>query len=82
MSFTYDFAKINEKTPALDFNAAESYRQKQMDDPEFRQTYFKEKLLLDIEYQLDELRKSIQSLQPIQAQLDHVDRIEKVILGT
>lgn len=63
-------------------NNAESYRQKQMADADFRQSYFKEKLLLDIEYQLEELRKSIQSNQPIPELLDRVNRIEQVIFGT
>lgn len=62
-------------------NTAETYRQKQMMNTEFKQAYFNEKLLLDIEYQLDELRKSIRDQQPISVLLNRVDSLEKVIMG-
>ena len=41
-------------------STAKKYFQKQLSVPEFKQSYMEEKVTLDIEYQLEELKKDIQ----------------------
>ena len=76
MKFTYNFAKINDKVPMIEFldslsikkrvvegkmNIAEKYFKKQLSSEEFRHSFPEEKIRLDIEYQLEELKRDIQT---------------------
>ena len=76
MKFTYNFAKINDKVPMIEFldslsikkrvvegkmNIAEKYFKKQLSSEEFRHSFLEEKVRLDIEYQLEELKRDIQT---------------------
>ncbi|MBF0566579.1 MAG: hypothetical protein HQK89_15235 [Nitrospirae bacterium] len=62
-------------------NTAKEYFQKQLDVPEFKQSYMEEKVKLDIGYQLEELKKDIQSLKPSEEIIRKIDRLEKYILS-
>lgn len=58
-------------------NAATKYFQKQLSVPEFEQTYMEEKVKLDIEYQLEDLKKDIQSCNPAKVLTKIIDRLEQ-----
>lgn len=57
------------------------YFQKQLSVPEFKQSYMEEKVKLDIEYQLEELKKDIQSCKPNEDIIKKIDRLEKYVLS-
>lgn len=60
---------------------AKKYFQKQLSVSEFKQSYMEEKVKLDIEYQLEELKKDIQSCRPSDEIIKKIDRIEKFVLS-
>ncbi|MBF0463968.1 MAG: hypothetical protein HQK88_10650 [Nitrospirae bacterium] len=60
---------------------ADEYLKKQLSVPEFKQSYMEEKVKLDIEYQLEDLKNDIQSLKPSEEIIKKIDRIEKFILS-
>lgn len=62
-------------------NTAKRYFQKQISVAEFKQSYLEEKVKLDIEYQLEELKKDIQSCKPSKEIIKKIDRIEKYVLS-
>ncbi len=62
-------------------NTAKKYFQKQLSVPEFKQSYMEEKVKLDIEYQLEELKKDIQSSKPSDELIKRIDRLEKYVLS-
>jgi len=62
-------------------NTANKYFQKQSSIPEFKQTYMEEKVKLDIEYQLEELKKDIQSCKPSKEIIKKINRLEKYVLS-
>ena len=62
-------------------NTAKKYFEKQLSVPEFKQSYLQEKVKLDIEYQLEELKKDIQSCKPSEEIIKKIDRIEKYVLS-
>lgn len=62
-------------------NTAKKYFHKQLSAPEFKQSYMEEKIKLDIEYQLEELKKDIQSCKPAEDLMKKVDRIEKYVIS-
>jgi predicted HTH domain antitoxin len=57
-------------------NTAKKYLQKQLSVPEFEQAYMEEKVKLDIEYQLEDLKKDIQSCKP--AKDDPIKKIKRM----
>lgn len=57
------------------------YFQKQISGPEFKESYMEEKVKLDIEYQLEELKKDIQSCKPSEEIIKKIDRLEKYVLS-
>ncbi len=59
---------------------AEKYFQEQLSVPEFRQTYIEEKVKLDIEYQLEELKKDIQSFKPVEEIIGKIEIIEEYLM--
>ena len=62
-------------------NTAKKYFQKQLSVPEFKQSYLEEKVKLDIEYQLEELKKDIQSCKPSEEIIKKIECIEEYVLS-
>lgn len=62
-------------------NIAKEYLKKQLSNNEFRQSYLEEKVKLDIEYQLEELKKDIQSHKSPEDLIQKVDSIEQYIMS-
>lgn len=62
-------------------NTAKKYFQKQLSVPEFEQTYMEEKVKLDIEYQLEDLKKDIQACKPAKELIRKIKRIEQYIMS-
>ncbi|MBI5102687.1 MAG: hypothetical protein HZB33_12765 [Nitrospirae bacterium] len=62
-------------------NGAKKYFQKQLTVPEFAQTYMEEKVKLDIEYQLEDLKKDIQSSKSAKELIKKIDRIEQYVMS-
>ncbi|TAN45825.1 MAG: hypothetical protein EPN22_01375 [Nitrospirae bacterium] len=62
-------------------NTAKKYFEKQFSDKEFRKSYMEEKTKLDIEYQLEELKKDIQSSKPIRELIRRIDSIEEYVMS-
>lgn len=56
-------------------NNATKYFQKQMENEEFRNSYFAEKVKLDLEFLIDELVDNINSEKPKTLLLSHVKKI-------
>ena len=62
-------------------NIAENYFRKQLSSAEFQHAYLEEKAKLDIEYQLEELKKDIQACKPIEEIIQKIDRIERYVMA-
>ena len=62
-------------------NSAQQYFQQQLAVDEFRHAYFEEKAKLDIEYQLEELKKDIQACKSIEEIIQKIDRIERYVMA-
>jgi len=62
-------------------NIAKEYLKKQFSNNEFRQSYLEEKVKLDIEYQLEELKKDIQSRKSPEDLIRKVDSIEQYVMS-
>jgi hypothetical protein len=62
-------------------NIAQQYLQQQFAADEFRHTYFEEKAKLDIEYQLEELKKDIQSCKSVEELIQKIDLIERYVMA-
>ena len=62
-------------------NIAEKYFQEQLSADEFRHTYLEEKVKLDIEYQLEELKRDIKSFRPVEELIEKIDMIEKYLMA-
>ncbi len=60
---------------------AKKYFQKQLAKEEFRRSYLEEKVKLDIEYQLEELKKDIQTNKPSDELIKKVDSIEQYVMS-
>ena len=56
---------------------AEKYFFEQMQDPEFKQSFFQEKLKLDIEYQLDDLKEKIKTGKSKTTLIRNINQIKK-----
>ena len=96
MKFTYNFAKMNGKVPMIEFldslsikkrvvegkmNIAEKYFKKQLSSEEFRHSFLEEKVRLDIEYQLEELKRDIQTHKSPEDLLRKIDLIEQFLMS-
>ena len=55
---------------------AKEYLKQQMQNPEFRQSFLNEKARLDIEYQLEELKRDIAVCKPANELIGKIDLIE------
>jgi len=62
-------------------NIAKDYFKKQWKNEEFRHTYLEEKVKLDIEYHLEELKKDIKSQKPAEELINRVNFIEQYVLN-
>lgn len=58
---------------------AEKYFFEQMKDPEFKESFFQEKLKLDIEYQLDELKDKIKDGKSKTTLIKGINNIKKTL---
>lgn len=62
-------------------NIAEKYFKKQVSSEEFRRSFLEEKIKLDIEYRLEELKKDIQKHKSPDELIKKVDSIEQFVLS-
>lgn len=62
-------------------NIAEKYFKKQLSSEEFRQSFLEEKIKLDIEYRLEELKRDIQMRKSPEELIKKVDSIEKFVIS-
>ncbi len=58
---------------------AEKYFKKQMKSEEFRGSFLEEKVKLDIEYRLEELKRGIRGNKSIDKLIEEVESIEKFV---
>ncbi len=62
-------------------NIAKKYLQKQLANDEFKRSYLEEKVKLDIEYQLEELKKDIKTYKTAKELIKKVDSIEQYVMS-
>jgi len=60
-------------------NTAKKYLREQLSVPEFKRSYLEEKIKLDIEYQLEELKNDIQSHKPNDELMKKIDSIKQYV---
>lgn len=60
---------------------AKKYLHKQLANKEFKQSYLEEKIKLDIEYQLEELKKDIKTSKSIEDLIRKVNSIEQYVMS-
>jgi hypothetical protein len=60
---------------------AERYLKEQLSSEEFRRCYLEEKMKLDIEYRLEELKKDIQKRKSTDELIGMVEDLEKLVMG-
>jgi hypothetical protein len=58
---------------------ASEYIKQQMNSPEFQQSFLNEKTRLDIEYQLEELKRDIAGCKPMKELIVKIDLIERFV---
>ncbi|MFZ4439394.1 MAG: hypothetical protein ACOYOS_13265 [Syntrophales bacterium] len=58
---------------------AKEYLEQQMQNPEFKQSFLNEKVRLDIEYQLEELKRDIAVCKPADELIGKIDQIERFV---
>jgi hypothetical protein len=61
-------------------NVAKDYLKTQLKNSEFRQSFLNEKVRLDLEYQLEELKMDIAGNKPAIELLVKIDQIEQFVL--
>lgn len=62
-------------------NIAEKYFKKQFSSGEFSRSFFDEKVRLDIEYQLEELKRDIQTHKSPEELIRKIDLIEQFLIS-
>ena len=62
-------------------NIAEKYFKDQLSSDEFRRSFLEEKVKLDIEYKLEELKKDIQTSKSPEELIKKVDSIEQYVMS-
>jgi hypothetical protein len=62
-------------------NIAEKYFKDQLSSDEFRRSFLEEKVKLDIEYKLEELKKDIQTRKSPEELIKKVDSIEQYVMS-
>ena len=62
-------------------NIAAKYFKRQLSSEEFRHSFLEEKVKLDIEYKLEELKRDIQTHKSPEALIKKVDSIEQYVMS-
>jgi len=62
-------------------NTAQKYLKQQLANNEFKHSYLEEKTKLDIEYQLEELKRDIQAVKPVEELISKIESIEKYLMA-
>lgn len=62
-------------------NIAEKYLKKQLGSEEFKHSLLEEKIKLDIEYRLEELKKAIKTHKSPEELIREVDSIEQLVMS-
>ncbi|HEC67460.1 MAG TPA: hypothetical protein ENI35_01380 [Candidatus Desulfofervidus auxilii] len=62
-------------------NIAKKYFEEQFTNEDFKKAYLEEKIKLDIEYQLEELKKDILSNKTTQELIKKVDSIKEYLMS-
>ncbi len=62
-------------------NIAKKYFEEQFTNEDFKRAYLEEKIKLDIEYQLEELKKDILSNKTTQELIKKVDSIKEYLMS-
>ena len=62
-------------------NITKKYLQKQLANDEFKRFYLEEKIKLDIEYQLNELKKDINTQKTAKELIKKIDFIEQYVMS-
>jgi hypothetical protein len=60
---------------------AKKYFKKQLADDEFRHSYLEERIKLDIEYQLEELKKAVRTRKKVEELIKKIDSIEQYVMS-
>jgi len=60
---------------------AERYLKEQLSSEEFRRSYLEEKMKLDIEYRLEELKMAIRKRKSPDELIEKVEDLEKFVMG-
>lgn len=60
---------------------AEKYFEKQFSSEEFRRSFLEEKVKLDIEYRLEDLKKDIQTHKSPEELIEKLDSIEQFVMS-
>lgn len=60
---------------------AERYLKEQLSSEEFRRSYLEEKIKLDIEYRLEELKMDIQKHKSQDELIRKIESLEKLVIG-
>ncbi len=60
---------------------AERYLKEQLSSEEFRRSYLEEKMKLDIEYRLEDLKMAIQKRKSPDELIERVEFLEKLVMG-
>ncbi len=64
-----------------EMNIAEKYFKRQLASEEFRRSFLEEKVKLDIEYKLEELKRDIQTHKSPEELIKKVDSIEQYVMS-
>lgn len=62
-------------------NIAKKYFKEQLSSKEFKLSFLEEKIKIDIEYQLEELKKDIQTNKTAKELIKKVDSIERYVMS-
>jgi len=62
-------------------NTAQKYLNRQLANNKFKHSYLEEKTKLDIEYQLEELKRDIQAVKPVEELISKIESIEKYLMA-
>ncbi len=62
-------------------NIAEKYFKKQLSSAEFRRSFLEEKVKLDLEYQLEDLKKDLKSRKSHKELIKKIDSIEQYVMS-
>jgi len=60
---------------------AEKYLKEQLSSEEFRRSFLEEKVKLDIEYRLEELKRDIQERKSPDELIEKVEDLERFVMG-